>query len=81
MCHSRCCLRSATRRRDGLLDNGRQSPLLSTSGLVVGAAPVKRARHVPAYLSFAIWEWVTCGVLTIHVTGLALAASAERAAA
>jgi hypothetical protein len=40
-----------------------------------------RARHVPVYLSFAFWEWVTCGVLTIYVAGLALAAAAEDRAA
>jgi hypothetical protein len=40
-----------------------------------------RARHVPAYLSFAFWEWVTCGVLTVYVAGLAIAAEAEDASA
>jgi hypothetical protein len=40
-----------------------------------------RARHVPVYLSFAFWEWVTCGVLTVYVAGLALAAAAEDTAA
>jgi hypothetical protein len=39
-----------------------------------------RARHVPAYLSFAFWEWVTCGVLTVYVAGLALTLAAEDAA-
>lgn len=34
-----------------------------------------RARGVPMYLSFAFWEWLTCGVLSAYTTGLALAAS------
>jgi hypothetical protein len=36
-----------------------------------------RAHHVPVYLSFAFWEWVTCAVLSVHVAALALAASAD----
>jgi len=32
-----------------------------------------RARGVPAYLSFAFWEWTTCGVLSAYIAGLSLA--------
>ncbi len=33
-----------------------------------------RASGVPVYLSFAFWEWVTCVVLSVYMTILALAA-------
>jgi len=33
-----------------------------------------RAQGVPAYLSFASWEWVTCAVLSVYMVGLSLAA-------
>jgi hypothetical protein len=32
-----------------------------------------RALGVPAYLSFAFWEWVTCGVLSGYVAALTVA--------
>ena len=32
-----------------------------------------RAQGVPAYLSFASWEWVTCAVLSVYMLGLSLA--------
>lgn len=35
-----------------------------------------RSLGVPAYLSFAFWEWVTCAVLSAYVAVLALAALA-----
>jgi hypothetical protein len=31
-----------------------------------------RARGVPVYLSFAFWEWVTCAILSVYLTALAL---------
>ena len=37
-----------------------------------------RALGVPAYLSFAFWEWVTCAVLSAYVATLALAALTSR---
>jgi len=36
-----------------------------------------RARGVPAYLSFAFWEWVTCAVLSAYMTVLSLAVDAH----
>lgn len=36
--------------------------------------PVWRARGVPMYLSFAFWEWVTCGVLSLYLVFLSRAA-------
>ncbi len=33
-----------------------------------------RARGVPLYLSFAFWEWVTCGVLAVYMAVLLLPA-------
>jgi hypothetical protein len=36
-----------------------------------------RALHVPVYLSFAFWEWVTCTALSVHVIVLGVAASAD----
>jgi hypothetical protein len=35
-----------------------------------------RARGMPAYLSFAFWEWVTCVVLSAYMTILSLATHA-----
>lgn len=32
-----------------------------------------RARGVPMYLSFAFWEWITCGVLSAYMMLLSLA--------
>jgi hypothetical protein len=31
-----------------------------------------RARGIPAYLSFAFWEWITCAVLSAYMVGLAV---------
>ena len=31
-----------------------------------------RARGVPAYLSFAFWEWATCAVFSAYIGGLSL---------
>lgn len=36
-----------------------------------------RAQGVPAYLSFACWEWVTCVVLSVYMVGLSLAVHVE----
>jgi hypothetical protein len=36
-----------------------------------------RARGVPAWLSFAFWEWVTCAVLSAYMTVLALSGHAH----
>src|SRR5262245_11307411 len=36
-----------------------------------------RAQGVPAYLSFASWEWITCAVLSVYMLGLSLAAHVE----
>jgi hypothetical protein len=36
-----------------------------------------RARGVPFYLSFAFWEWTTCGVLSTYIVGLSLATKAD----
>jgi hypothetical protein len=36
-----------------------------------------RAQGVPAYLSFASWEWVTCAVLSVYMVGLSLTAHVE----
>ena len=36
-----------------------------------------RAQGVPAYLSFACWEWVTCVVLSVYMVGLSLAPQVE----
>jgi len=33
-----------------------------------------RATGVPLYLSFALWEWVTCAVLSAYMTGIGVAA-------
>jgi hypothetical protein len=33
-----------------------------------------RARGIPLYLSFAFWEWVTCGVLAVYMAVLLLPA-------
>jgi hypothetical protein len=33
-----------------------------------------RAEGVPMYLSFAFWEWITCGVLSAYLGILAVAA-------
>jgi hypothetical protein len=38
---------------------------------------VWRARGVPAYLSFAFWEWVTCAVLSAYTTVLSLTVPAH----
>jgi hypothetical protein len=31
-----------------------------------------RARGVPAYLSFAFWEWITCGVFSAYIAVLSM---------
>jgi hypothetical protein len=36
-----------------------------------------RALHVPLYLSFALWEWVTCAVLSVLMTGIGIAVGAR----
>ena len=36
-----------------------------------------RARGVPVYLSFAFWEWVTCGVLAVYMALLLLPTRTE----
>ena len=35
-----------------------------------------RARGVPAYLSFAFWEWVGCGIFSVYMVVLSLASGA-----
>ncbi len=30
-------------------------------------SPAWRARGIPVYLSFALWEWVTCAVLSVYL--------------
>jgi hypothetical protein len=37
-----------------------------------------RARGVPAYLSFAFWEWVTCAVLSVYMVVLSRRTLAAR---
>jgi len=37
-----------------------------------------RARGVPAYLSFAFWEWVTCAVFSVYMVSLSRATLAAR---
>jgi hypothetical protein len=39
--------------------------------------PAWRALHVPLYLSFALWEWVTCAVLSAYMTGIGIAVGAQ----
>lgn len=41
-------------------------------------SPVWRARGVPAYLSFAFWEWVTCAVVTLYLAILSGIAAHRR---
>ncbi len=36
-----------------------------------------RAQGLPAYLSFAFWEWITCAVLSAYMLGLSVAAQLE----
>lgn len=39
---------------------------------------VWRARGVPAYLSFAFWEWVTCAVFSVYMVVLSQATGPSR---
>jgi hypothetical protein len=38
-----------------------------------------RAQRIPAYLSFAFWEWVTCVVFSVYTSALAILDSTRRA--
>jgi hypothetical protein len=35
--------------------------------------PAWRSLNVPLYLSFALWEWVTCALLSAYMTGIGMA--------
>ncbi len=53
-----------------------QAYLASARPELKWVSPSWRALGVPAYLSFAFWEWLTCAVLSASVVVLALAALA-----
>jgi len=41
-------------------------------------SPVWRARGVPAYLSFAFWEWITCAVVSLYLVILSRSVAPPR---
>lgn len=67
----------------GLLSSLALSPILiaaATQAYISHARPDLpwvglewRALGAPVYLSFALWEWVTCAVFSLYTVGLCLA--------